>query len=114
MNFGIFTMVPTTNAGTSSPKFLQIFKCKKKRKIFSMWRIAFMLALDTFPNKRDGQKLMNFPGLRTFQALFLLLIWTELNWNYLDIVFFELELERDPFLGLTLNRREVFIFIMFA
>jgi hypothetical protein len=77
MNFGIFTMVPTTNAGTSSPKFLQIFNCKKKSKIFPMWRIAFMLALNTFPNKKDGQKLMNFPGLRTFQALVLLPIWTE-------------------------------------
>jgi hypothetical protein len=114
MNFGIFTMVPTTNAGTRSPKFLQIFKCKKKSKIFSMWRIAFILTLNTFSNKKDGQKLMNFAGLRTFQALFLLPIWTELNWNYLDIIFFELELEREPFLGLTLNRWEVFIFIMFA
>jgi hypothetical protein len=71
-----------------------------------------MLALNTFPNKKDGKKLMNFPGLRTCQALFLPPIWTELNWNYLDIIFFELE--RDPFLGLTLNRREVFILIMFA
>ncbi len=107
-------MVSTTNEGTSSPKFLQIFKCKKKSKLFSMWRIAFMLTLNTFSDKKDGQKLMNFPGLRTFQALFLLPIWTELNWNYLDIIFFELELEREPFLGLTLNRWEVFLFIMFA
>jgi hypothetical protein len=73
-----------------------------------------MLTLNTFSNKKDRQKLINFLGLRTFQALFLLPIWTELNWNYLDIIFFKLELERETFLGLTLNRREVFIFIMFA